>query len=146
MASGGTATITGVDRHPWAVDEARWTYRQLGLDGRATRSDLTRLPRLSRGGAIVAAYVLNELDAALRQRVEEQLLRAAGQGARVLILEPISREIAPWWDATVSRFKAAGGKADEWRFSAELPPLVQLFDRAAGLNHREMTARSVYVP
>jgi ubiquinone/menaquinone biosynthesis C-methylase UbiE len=145
IASGGKAMVTGIDRHPWAVDEARWTYRQLGLAGRATRGDVTHLPRLSRRSAVVAAYVLNELDAASRQRVEEQLLQAAGQGVRVLILEPISREIAPWWAATVSRFTAAGGRADEWRFSPELPALVQLFDRAAGLNHREMTARSIYV-
>ncbi|HEX6972945.1 MAG TPA: hypothetical protein VF147_01005, partial [Vicinamibacterales bacterium] len=31
----GTARMSGVDRHPWAVAEANWTYRQLGLDGRA---------------------------------------------------------------------------------------------------------------
>ena len=27
--------LNGYDLHPWAVDEARWTYRALGLHGRA---------------------------------------------------------------------------------------------------------------
>ena len=33
IATGSTATITGIDRHPWAVVEARWTLAQLGLKG-----------------------------------------------------------------------------------------------------------------
>src|SRR4029078_5794432 len=28
VASGGSPSVLGIDRHPWAVDEARWTYRQ----------------------------------------------------------------------------------------------------------------------
>jgi hypothetical protein len=28
----------------------------------------------------------------------------------------------------------------------ELPPLLRLLDKAAGLDHRELTARSIYVP
>ena len=37
------ARIAGFDRSAWAVAEANWTYRQLGLSGRATRQDLTRV-------------------------------------------------------------------------------------------------------
>jgi len=62
----------------------------------------------------------------------------------VLIVEPISRAIAPWWDDAVSRFTAVNGRADEWRFELERPPLVALFDKAAGLNHREVKARTIY--
>ena len=49
MAAGRTSSVAGIDRHPWAVEEARWNYRQLGLDGRARRSDVARLPRSRRG-------------------------------------------------------------------------------------------------
>jgi len=143
VSSGGTPTVTGLDRHPWAVEEARWTYRMLGLRGSARLSDAGRLPRIDRGDAAVAAYVLNELPEDLRTHVEDQLFAAAARGARILILEPIARRIAPWWDATARRAMAAGGRADEWRFPVELPPLLQTLDTAAGLNHRELTVRSI---
>ena len=42
LGAGGTPVITGIDRHPWAVDEARWTYRQLGLHGQARTADAVR--------------------------------------------------------------------------------------------------------
>jgi hypothetical protein len=38
-----------------------------------------------------------------------------------------------------------GGCAREWRFRAELPAIVEKLDRAAGLNHRELKARSLSV-
>src|SRR5262249_8977543 len=59
------ATVAGVDRHPWAVDEANWTYRQLGLRGRPVEAnrDTRRIRR--------AAWVPRERAAA------RQTLRAA---------------------------------------------------------------------
>jgi SAM-dependent methyltransferase len=146
LASGGSAVVTGIDRHPWAVGEARWTYGQLGLSGHARQGDLTRAPLPARRSAIVAAYALNELPEDARARVEPRLLDAAAAGARVLILEPIARGVTPWWDATAQRVIDAGGRADEWRIPIELPPLLRLFDRAAGLNHRELKLRSLYLP
>src|SRR4029453_12629703 len=35
-------TVVGIDRHPWAVDEAQWTYQQLGVRGRARVGDVVR--------------------------------------------------------------------------------------------------------
>jgi methylase of polypeptide subunit release factors len=145
VATGGTSSIAGVDRHPWAVDEARWTYRTLKVPGRARVGDVSRLPSLRRDDAAIAAYVLNELPDAARQHAEDQLVDAAGRGARVLIIEPIARGLTPWWPQTAGRFRAAGGRADEWRFTVELPPLLKLLDKAAGLDHRELTARSLYL-
>lgn len=144
VASGRTPAVTGIDRHPWAIDEARWTYRELGLNGRARQGDAARLPPLLPGTAVVAAYVLNELPVAVREPLEDRLVDAAGRGVRVLVIEPISRSVSPWWDSTASRITAAGGRADEWRFPVELPPLLQLLDKAAGLDHRELTVRSLY--
>src|SRR5512138_2483630 len=146
VACGGSPTLIGIDRHPWAVDEARWTYRTLELKGSARRGDAARLPRLDTGTAAVAAYVLNEVSPEVRNRILEQLLDAADRGARVLVLEPIARSVAPWWDDAASRAVAAGGRADQWRFRVQLPPLLQTLDRAAGLDHRELTVRSIWLP
>jgi protein-L-isoaspartate O-methyltransferase len=146
LACGGTPAVTGIDRHPWAVGEARWTYRQLRLTGHAKQGDLVKTPLPSRRSAIIAAYAVNELPDASRLRMEHRLLDAAAAGARVLVLEPIARSVTPWWDATAARVVEAGGRADEWRIPVELPPLLQLLDRAAGLNHRELKLRTLYLP
>jgi len=144
LAAGGAATITGIDRHPWAVVEANWTYRQLGLRGRARSGDIVRLPPLVAGTAVVAAFVLNELAPAVRERLAGRLVESAARGVRVLVIEPIARSLSPWWNDAASRVEAAGGRADEWRLAVDLPPPLDLLDRAAGLDHRELTARSLY--
>jgi len=145
LCGGGRPQILGVDRHPWAVDESRRTYREFGLRGHARIGDLKRLPTLPATGGVIAAYTLNELDEARRHAAETQLLDAAARGTRVLIVEPIARGVTPWWDATAARVKALGGREDEWRFAADLPPFLRLLDKSAGLNHRELTARSLYL-
>src|SRR4051794_38189181 len=38
----GKPEIAGIDRSAWAVAEANWTYRELGLRGRARAGDVTR--------------------------------------------------------------------------------------------------------
>ena len=144
MAAGRTPPVAGIDRQPWAVEEARWNYRQLGLAGRARQGDVARLPPLAPGTAAVAAYVLNELPGTVRARVEDRLIEAAGRGVRVLVIEPIARSVSPWWDLTASRITVTGGRSDEWRFPVDLPPLLRLLDKAAGLDHREITVRSLY--
>jgi SAM-dependent methyltransferase len=145
LAAGGAPRIVGLDRHPWAVEEARWTYARLGVDGQARRADVTRF-RPPRGNmAIVAAYVLNELPEDSRDSLVATLMDAAGAGARLLILEPISRAVTPWWDEVAARARPIRGRTDEWRIPLDLPPLLALFDKAAGLNHREVKARSLYV-
>ena len=144
MAAGRTPAVAGIDRHPWAVEEARWTYRQLGLAGRARRGDVARLPPLAPGTAAMAAYLLNELPDTVRAQVEDRLLEAAGRGTRILVIEPIARGVSPRWDLAASRIVEASGRSDEWRFSVDLPPLVRLLDKAAGLDHRELTVRSLY--
>jgi hypothetical protein len=146
LACGGKTAVSGVDRHPWAVEEARWTYKQLQIAGHARQGDLARMAPPPRGSAVVAAYTLNELPEASRRRVEARLIEAASGGVASLVLEPIARAVSPWWDDTAERVIAAGGRVDEWRFPVSLPPLLQLFDRAAGLNHHELKLRSAYIP
>jgi hypothetical protein len=107
--------------------------------------DLSRLPRTIRADAVIAAYALNEMPDPARGRLEDQLLAAASNGTRVLIVEPIARGITPWWNATADRVIRAGGRVDEWRLPIALPPLLRLFDKAAGLHHEALTARTLYL-
>ena len=137
--------VVGIDRHRWAVDEARWTYAHFGLSGRTRVGDITRPPSIGAGDVVLAAYVLNELAESARARVEHALMAAADRGARVLVLEPIARAVTPWWDTTAAAVVARGGRADEWRFPIERPPIVTLLDKAAGLDHRELTVRTLYL-
>jgi hypothetical protein len=144
-ASDGPPSMIGVDRHPWARGEAAWTYRQFGLTARTRQDDVARgdLPRPPL--SLLAAFTLNELAEDLRETTLRRLLTRAANGDRVLIVEPIARGIAPWWNRWRDQVVAAGGRGDEWRFRVQLPPIVSKLDRAAGLNHRELTGRSLWL-
>jgi hypothetical protein len=147
VASGGAPPVIGIDRHPWAAGEARWTYRVLGLSGRARTARAERRPlRAGAGWGIIAAYVLNEMADDERSALETALLDEAARGARVLIIEPIARRITPWWNATAGRVREMGGREDDWKIPVELPEPLRLLDRAAGLDHRVLTCRSLYIP
>jgi hypothetical protein len=138
------ANVSGTDRHPWAVDEANRTYRDLHVSGRATQGDLTRA-RVGRGAGlgILAAYSVNELTDAARSRCLALLRDAQACGARVLVVEPIARRATHWWSDWQRAFEQVGGRADEWRFPAVLPSRQASLARAAGLDPRELTARTL---
>lgn len=137
--------VLGIDRHPWALGEAAETYRGFGLAGRTMRSDITKA-RLPRGPAsVLAAFALNEMDDAPRDALIEQLLERVTHGDQLLIVEPIAGFVARWWGKWRARFEAAGGRGDEWRFRIELPALVAKLDKAAKLDHRELTGRSLWI-
>lgn len=136
--------VLGVDRVEWALGEARWNWSRLGVQGKTRRGDLGR-SKLDATDAVLLGWTLNELDDPSRDAMFEKLLAAAERGVRVLIVEPISRRITPWWDRWAERVIEAGGRNDEWRFAGDLPERLREFDRAAGLDHRELTARSLWL-
>jgi hypothetical protein len=144
IETGRAARVAGIDRHRWAAEEARWTYRQLRLWGQSRHGDLNRLPRLLPGTAVIVAYVLNELDEQSRVRLLEKLADAAAHSVQILIVEPIARGVTPWWDDALKIFDGVEARSDEWRLPIELPPLLAMFDKAAGLEHRDLTARTLY--
>jgi hypothetical protein len=137
--------MVGIDRHPWAVEESRRTYRTFGLAGRTRLGDASRV-EMAGHGAVLAAFTLNELDAATRDAMQARFLAHAERGGAVLIVEPLAGFVAPWWTAWREAFQSAGGRADQWRVRGELPSIVHKLDRAAGLNHREITGRSLWLP
>ena len=153
LASGAQA-MRGIDRHPWAIAEAKWTYRQFQLSSHVVQAhiaapDMSGLKRTLIGArpgtGVLAAYAANELAPDGRARLLPLLLDAGAQGARVLVVEPIARRSLPWWSEWQAAFEGAGGRADEWRFPADLPPTQRALARAAGLDPRELTARSLFL-
>jgi methyltransferase family protein len=142
MACAKTPSVVGIDRHPWAVGEAAETYRHFGLPARTRRGDIVAVAWPKPPAAFLAAFTLNEMDDAARHAVMERLL---DRDDPVLIVEPLAGQAAPWWSQWRTALAARGGRADEWRFKAELPAIVAKLDRAAGLDHRELTARSLWL-
>jgi SAM-dependent methyltransferase len=143
---GRAAEGVGIDRHPWALAEAARTYREFGLVARTRQGDAASAPLPKSPCAIVAAFTVNELADQGRAVILPRLLERAAHGDSILVVEPIARSVTPWWNRWSGAFAAAGGRADEWRISVELPPIVEKLDRSAGLNHRELTARSLWLP
>jgi hypothetical protein len=143
--------VVGIDRHQWAVAEAARTYREFGLTARTAQDDVARAKWPTGPLSIVAAFTLNELSEAAREAVLTRAVdRASSQdgrkgGDRLLVVEPLAGFVAPWWAKWRTRVEAAHGRADEWRFRVELPAIVAKLDRASGLNHRELTGRSLWL-
>ena len=157
-SAAGATSIRGLDRHPWAIAEAAWTYRQFQLHSRVVHANIAALDPVQhkrsvvsvrRGTGVLAAYAANELAPDGRARLLAWLLDAKAHGARVLIVEPIARRLmpsspgGPWWNEWQTAVERAGGRADEWRFPVYLPPTQRALARAAGLGERELTARSL---
>ena len=140
------AAVEGVDVSGWAVAETRFTLRALGIAGTATRGDALAAGRAGAGCGLVAAFTANELADASRERLLARVLEAAAGGAPVLVVEPISRRVSPWWPAWREAFVAVGGREDEWRVRPRLPPPLALLAKAAGLDARELTGRSLALP
>jgi predicted RNA methylase len=136
--------VLGIDRHRWAVEEARQTFRSFGLRGRTRVDDAARVSLPDRS-AVLAAFTVNELSASSRDALLARFLRHVDRGGHVLVVEPLAGFVAPWWQTWQRAFEQAGGRADQWRTRIPLPPIVEKLDRAAGLNHRELTGRSLWI-
>jgi SAM-dependent methyltransferase len=150
LALGRRPRVFGVDGSAWALTEAAWNWRQLGVDGRTARGDvlahaeqlLTR-PRvpLARTG-VVMAWAVNELDRQTRDSLATSLAELARRGAHVLVIEPLARSAAPWWSRWTS---ALGGEVGEWKFDVRLPEPLRQVDEAAGFRREGLGARSLWI-
>lgn len=141
--------VLGIDTHPWTLDEAKFTYQTFGLRHEVRRAQAAKTRFPADTSAVVAAFVINELkDGDRAQMLDElqQLIRTRADGRRhVLIVEPISQRISPWWDQWAEAFTAMGGRADIWKARIEPPPTVKRLAKAAGLRPDMLTARSLFV-
>lgn len=154
--SGDTpAAVVALDRHPWAVEETRATFRAFALRGDVRQGGFDevldpparrlRQAAPDRGDGLVLSYVVNELDEATRRRLLPWVLDAGRRGARVLVVEPLARAATPWWPTWATAFLAQGGRADEWKRSVPLPQVTLALGRAAGLDATSMRARTLWL-
>ena len=141
----GSPRVVGIDRNRWALGEAATTYKSFGVSARTRQADVAKALQNSAPGAILAAFTVNELSDASRDALLPRLIDRARHGDQVLVVEPIAGGVARWWDRWRQEFERAGGRGDEWRFRPELPGIVAKLDRAAGLDHREITGRSLWI-
>jgi hypothetical protein len=137
--------VVGIDRHPWALAEAGRTYREFHLRARTRQADVATAEWPPSPALLLAAFTVNELADEARDAVLARLFDRALGGDLVLVVEPLAGAAAPWWNRWRDATRLAGGRVDEWRLRIELPPIVAKLDRAAGLNHRELTGRSLWL-
>lgn len=135
--------LIGVDQSAWATAEARWTYALFGLHAstQTLNLDTWKLPPQT---AVIAAFTINELSEEGRERWRKQLRTGLQRRPATLVIEPIARRLTSWWDEWAQEWIVLGGREDEWRFRVALPEKLALLDKAAGLDHRELTARSLW--
>ncbi len=137
------ASIVGVDLNPDVLREAVFTWRDIGVRGGAIKCALAKYRWPDPPVGVVAAFTINELDEADRENVWKQLARQAEGGSTVLIIEPLATRITPWWQEWTRRVTEAGGRSDEWHFEVDLPERVFMLGKSAGLNPRELGARTL---
>jgi SAM-dependent methyltransferase len=137
--------LLALDRSGFALAEARRSYAAFALHGETQRAHLPAgIPRLTRSDLAVAGWFLNECDDAARERLLATLERGLDAGARVLVLEPLSGRVVPWWDEAAARLAARGVASGSVRWQMRRPAWVADMDKAAHLDHRELGARIAF--
>jgi hypothetical protein len=138
----GGLKVSGVDRAPFAVAEAAATYRAFGLQGEVRRTDLAKGAPRGRD-PVVLAFAANELVEAARRQLLLDLGAGRAGGRTLLVIEPLAGRVAPWW-SNWGRSLGEGALAVhlyEWRRRLHRPEWIAKMDRAAGLDHGELSAR-----
>jgi SAM-dependent methyltransferase len=153
MACDRAPAIEGIDRDAWSLAEAAWNWRALGLRGRTRRGDMldawrgrdarSSNIRVRRAEAIVLGWSVNELAEPARAALFAALRAASMNGAVVLVIEPLARAAAPWWDEWARAALDAGGRVDEWKFPVDLPARLRDLDDAAGFRREHLGARTL---
>jgi hypothetical protein len=143
--AGAPNGVVAIDRNAWALEEASRTYRHFQIRVRTRRGDMTAMTWPASPAAFLAAYSVNELADAARDRLLPRLIERGRRGDVILVVEPLARAVAPWWHRWREAFEGVGGHANEWRVRTELPDIVRKLDRAAGLDHGVLTARSLVI-
>jgi SAM-dependent methyltransferase len=141
----GSPRVLALDRSGWALGEARRSFAALGVAGRTRRAELPAgVPRTRPGDLLAAGWTLNECRPELRTRIVAHLTRALDAGARVIVLEPLARAVAPWWDELAAALAPLGFASELHKYSIERPDWIERLDEASGLDHREIGARVLW--
>lgn len=139
----GAGSVTGLDTHPWALDEARQTYADFDLSFAVSRGSAVRFRAPRQPAFVAAGYVVNELSDEERERLRPALARAARQGSHVMIIEPLAGRAVPWWSLWAEELERAGWKSREWKLAVEPPDIVRRLGEAAGLTPTRVNIRTL---
>ena len=136
-----------IDRNPWAIAEAAHTYRHFGVRVRTQPGRYGFGHVAGCGGS--AGRILRSMSCLATLAIACSTASSSAPPAAMpsSSIEPVARTVAPWWSAWQSAF------CSRWRTrrtngasAPQLPDIVAKLDRAAGLDHRELTARSLWIP
>lgn len=133
--------IVGADRSSFALHEARWTYGRLRLQAETRRSITETLLAIPRPEGIVAGWAFNEMDDAMRDLIAERIVPWVAKGSRLLVIEPVSGRVAPWWDQWTARFPPPQTAVTGRKIPLDLPPQIALLAKSAGLSRDPMALR-----
>jgi hypothetical protein len=95
---------------------------------------------------LLLAYAVNEIPEPARAALLDRVSAAVTRGSGLLVVEPIARRDRGWWTGWAERLAPNGVTEREWRFPARLPPLLRSIAGGAGLDPRELTARTLWRP
>ena len=141
----GRPPISGVDANASAVRACRRTFVALGVRGRARVGRLPgAMPRIRQGTVVVAGWSLNELSPDERAATVSALEAGLERGAGLMVLEPLSTRVVPWWPRFCARLP--GAIVDEFRVAIDRPEWIRRLDQATRLDHRDATGRVLWVP
>lgn len=147
LALEAAAGIEAMDRSSKSLAIAREGFGLFGLRGRTRRGSLpSALPRAGEGDLIVAGWVLNECSDDDRSASVGRLRESVQRGARLLVLEPLSGRVVPWWSGVAQELSAAGIADGMEKWEIPRPDWIETLDRASGLDHREIGARFLWGP
>lgn len=125
--------VIGADRSSFALHEARWTWQTLQLKAETFRSIRDAFDSVSRPDGVVLGWTLNELDDTLRELVASRVAAWVARGSRLLVIEPVSKRVTPWWDSWAAHLPEGACVSSERRVRVPLSPKLALLARSAGL-------------
>ncbi len=139
----GATRVTGIDTHPWALDEARDTYTAFGLSPTLSRGSVARFRAPRQPAFIVAGYVINEIADEERTRLLSVVADAVHRGSQLMIVEPLAKSTTPWWAGWAQALAAHHPDEREWKLTVDAPSIVRRLGEAAGLTATRINIRTL---
>ncbi len=137
--------VSCLDQSPWALGEAKKTYRAFGLEAKTKKGTLPRdFPRTRKADCIVLGWAVNELSRESNTVLLSKLASALQEPLTIFIFEPLSSKLSPWWDSWASRLSPAGVISKIFKTEQERPKWIEKLDHASGLDHRILGARVLH--
>jgi hypothetical protein len=136
--------VDGVDRVAAHLPHARGTYAAFGLAHRVHAGTMPgAVGAPAAGTLIVLGWSLNELDPTARAATVHAVVRGLRKGAGLLLLEPLSTQISPWWRQLVEQLADEDAQEHVFKQRIPLPRELADMDRSAGLDHQVLGCRAL---